>query len=40
MAFHVDPDALDAALEHLESQGDSDILPPAFEISAIRALRA
>nr|MDQ2737045.1 RNA-directed DNA polymerase [Pseudomonadota bacterium] len=34
--FHVVPDSLDAALEHLESQGDSDILPPAFEISAIR----
>lgn len=36
MAFHLDSSALDFALEHLESQGDSDILPPAFEIAAIR----
>lgn len=36
MAFHIEAGSLDAALDHLESQGDSDILPPAFEISAIR----
>lgn len=36
MAFHLDSSALDLALEHLEAQGDTDILPPAFEIAAIR----
>src|SRR4051812_25842221 len=36
MAFRLDMSALDFALEHLESQGDSDIVPPAFEIAAIR----
>lgn len=36
MAFRLHSSALDVALEHLESQGDSDIVPPAFEIAAIR----
>jgi Reverse transcriptase (RNA-dependent DNA polymerase) len=36
LAFHLETSALDRALEHLEAQGDSDILPPAFEIAAIR----
>lgn len=36
MAFHLDASTLDFALEHLEAQGDSDIVPPAFEIAAIR----
>jgi Reverse transcriptase (RNA-dependent DNA polymerase) len=35
LAFHLDKPALDFALEHLEAQGDSDILPPAFEIAAL-----
>lgn len=36
MSFHLDPWALDRALEHLELHGDSDILPPAFELQAVR----
>jgi Reverse transcriptase (RNA-dependent DNA polymerase) len=36
MAFRLALATLDLALDHLESQGDSDILPPAFEIAAIR----
>ena len=36
MSFHLEPSALDRALEHLELHGDSDILPPAFELQAIR----
>src|SRR3954447_10494523 len=36
MSFHLEPSALDRALEHLEQHGDSDILPPAFELQAIR----
>lgn len=36
MAFQINKSALDAALEHLENQGDTDILPPAFEIASIR----
>ena len=36
MSFHLEPWALDRALGHLEQHGDSDILPPAFELHAIR----
>lgn len=36
MSFFVEPWALDRALEHLEQHGDSDIVPPAFELQAIR----
>ena len=36
MTFNLEAWALDAALEHLEQHGDSDILPPAFELKAIR----
>jgi hypothetical protein len=36
MAHRLNSTALDLALEHLESQGDSDIVPAAFEIAAIR----
>jgi hypothetical protein len=35
MAFNVDQASLDFALEHLEVQGDSYLLPPAFEIEAM-----
>ena len=36
MTFHVEGWALDRALEHLEHYGDSNIVPPAFELDAIR----
>ena len=34
--YRVSPKALDFALAHVERQGDTDILPPAFEFHAIR----
>ena len=33
--FNVKPQSLDYALAHLTSRGDTDILPPAFELAAI-----
>jgi hypothetical protein len=37
MAFHLTEDVLDLALEHLVVQGDTDILPPAFEVDVVKS---
>lgn len=39
MAYRVPRDVLERALDHLVIQGDTDILPPAFEVNALRSQR-
>jgi len=34
--FQISPDALDFAIEHIDTRGDTDILPVPFEYQAIR----